>query len=482
MTSPPFAVGAHIPRARTLRVALLVLAAGLGGCSGPSGGDAALPDVDATAFEGAARRLIEDRLSAARARPHDDEALGAAAMALHAYRILDPAMELYRSASERAPGNFRWHYLLGLVAGDLGRQAEAALALRTAAGLDPGQPFVRLRLAAALLEADRPGEALRLYDSAATAQPDSMAAHFGRGTALSRLDRPEQAVAALERAASLGGDYRPLYYQLAGTLQGVGRDDEARRFLALYERLDPTPRLPFPDPLLEEVEALRSGSYRHHLNRGIQHEAAGRLEEAEHEYSLAVAAEPAQTHARVNLISVYGKTGRHIDAESAYRNATARNPDIEEAHYNYAVTLSQQGRHGEAEIAYRLALAVNPYSADARLNLGDALERLGRAEDANGQFRQILQISPGHRLASFRLGMALYRQNRQRDALVYLRRSVDVKDRETPQFLIVLARAERAVGNDADAAWHAAEAQRMARQYGRTEILAILDREFPAGR
>ena len=403
-------------------------------------------------------------------------------MALHAYRVLEPARTLYRLASDVAPGNFRWHYLLGLVCSDLGLQREAEAALRAAAGLAEDDLFVRLRLAEAVLAADRPVEALGLYDRAAAARPDSMAAQFGRGAALSRLGRSGEALIALERAASLGGDYRPLYYQLAAALRAAGREDESERFLALYQRLDPTPRTPFPDPLLREVEELRDGSYRHHLNRGMRHEAAGRLDDAAREYELASEAGPGQHHALVNLISVYGKTGRFGAAERAYREAVERNPDIEEAHYNFAVALSRQGRHDDAAAAYRLALGVNPYSADARLNLGDSLERLGRFEDASEQFLRILSVRPAHRLASFRLGMSLHRRGRLQEALPYLRRAVEVRDRETAQFLTVLARAERAAGNEADAVRHAADARGMARRHGRAELLAILDREFPPGR
>ena len=102
---------------RILARTLLVLSAALGGCSGPAAEDLTLPHVDVTAFESSARQLIQDRLAAARARPDDGQALGTAAMALHAYRILEPAVDIYRRAVARAPDEFRWHYLMGLVAG-----------------------------------------------------------------------------------------------------------------------------------------------------------------------------------------------------------------------------------------------------------------------------------------------------------------------------------------------------------------------------
>ena len=457
-----------------------MLAALLSGCAGQPNTEVSFPQVDVAAYGDAARALLEERIESAHAHPDDAESLGRAAMALHAYEIREPAMELYRRASSQSLDDFRWHYLRGLVAGDIGRLAEAEEEFRAAASFETEKLFVKLRLAEAVLEAGRPGEALEIYEQVASSQADSMAVHFGRGRALARVDRPEEAVAALEEAASLAGDYRPLYYQLALALRSVGREREAERFLALYERLEPDRRPPFPDPLLRQVEELREGSYLHHLNRGMGFEAAGRLEEALREYSRALDAEPVQIHARVNLISVYGKMGRYEEANSAYRQALDAISYSEEAHYNYGVLLSRLGKHSEAEVAYTQALAVNPYSADARLNLGDTLENQGRPEAARVEFRRVLQINPGHRLAHFRLGMSLYRENRRSEALGHFRSTVAVEDRETPQFLVMLARAERALGNHAEAARHVAEARRIARQHDLTEIQAILNREFPA--
>ena len=457
-----------------------VLAALSSGCAGQPNTEVSFPQVDVAAYGDRARALLEERIEAADAHPDDAESLGRAAMALHAYEIREPAIELYRRASAQSRADFRWHYLRGLAASDVGRLAEAEEALRAAARFETEELFVPLRLAEAVLEAGRPGEALEMYEKVARAQPDSMAVHFGRGRALARLDRPEEAVAALEEAASLAGDYRPLYYQLALALRSVGREHEAERFLALYERLEPDRRPPFPDPLLSQVEELREGSYLHHLNRGMGFEAAGRLEEALREYSHALDAEPAQIHARVNLISAYGKMGRYEEAAKAYRQTLEAISHSEEAHYNYGVLLSRLGKHAEAEAAYKQAIAVNPYSADARLNLGDTLEHQGQSEAANEEFRRVLQINPGHRLAHFRLGMSLYRENRRSEALGHLRKTIAVKDEETPQYLVILARAERALGNNAEAARHVAEARRIARQFDLTEILTILNREFPA--
>lgn len=461
------------------RVLSALLAGILCGCPGEPSIEWAPPEVDVAAFGTRARQIIEQRLSAAQSRPEDATTLGLAAMALHAYGIREPAMTLYRRASDHGPSDFRWHYLRGLLAGDLGMAAEAIEAVRTAAILETEELFVKLRLAAMLVDADRPAEALGLYDQLQPSQRDTMAVHLGRSRCLARLERPDEALAELKRAASSAGDYRPLYYQLALALGRAGREQESARFLALYERMAPDPRPPFADPLVGELEKLREGSYLHHLNRGRRQESAGQLEEAEREYLRALDAGPVQLHAFVNLISVYGKMGRFEDAAATYRRALELNAESEEAHFNYGVMLSRREEHRQAETAYRNALEVNPYSADARLNLGDALERQNRPQAATEEFRRVLEVQSGHRLANFRLGMLLHRQGLRAEALPHLRRAANFRDREAPQFLVVLARAERDMGISADAARHVAEARRLARQYDQQEIVALLDREFP---
>ncbi len=403
-------------------------------------------------------------------------------MALHAFEFGEAALELYRRASTTAPDEFRWRYLHGLAASDLGLLAEAESEYRSAVHFDAAQPYVWLRLAAVVLEAGRPADALQLYDRLASSGPASMAVHYGRGRALARLGRGAEAVAALEQAATLAAGYRPLYYQLALGLRSVGREDEAAQFLALYERLQPSLQPPFADPLLRQVEELREGSYLHHLNRGMRLEAVGRPQEALPEYLRAVNADPARVHARVNLIGVYGKLGRRAEAENAYREALAAVPDSAEAHFNYGVLLSQLSEYGKAEAAYRRALEVNPYLADARVNLGDALERQGRRQAAGEHYRRVLRHNPGYLLARFRLGTMLYGQGRGAEALEHLRAAVAVEsaDEQTAQYLIVLARAEQAMGRDREAAQHVSRARRLARRFGRADILAILDREFPS--
>ncbi len=474
--------GGNRPALAIFFVSIVVsaLLAAASGCADRPDSGVSIPEIDVSALGGRARALVARRLEAARNNPQDAEAAGRAAMALQAFEFREAALELYRRAAATAPDEFRWRYLRGLAASDLGLLAEAEDAFRSAAHSAAGEPSAWLRLAAVMLDGGRPADALAIYDRLAASEPASMAVHYGRGRALAGLGRGAEAVAALERAAGLADDYRPLYYQLALALRSLGREDEAARFLALYERLQPSLQPPFADPLLRQVEELREGSYLRHLNRGMRLEAAGRPKEALPEYLRAVDADPAQVHARVNLIGVYAKLGRRAEAENAYRAALAAAPDTAEAHFNYGVLLSQSGEHGKAEAAYRAALEVNPYLADARVNLGDALERQGRTQAAGEHYRRVLRHNPGYRLARFRLGTMLYGQGRRAEALQHLRAAAAADDEQTPQYLIVLARVERAMGRGREAAQHASKARRLALRFDRADVLAVLDREFPA--
>ncbi len=231
-------------------------------------------------------------------------------------------------------------------------------------------------------------------------------------------------VQALERAAAVEGGYGPLYYRLALALRSVERVREAQGFLDLHAALGPVRRPPFADPYLRQVEELRTGSYLHHLNRGMRMEAAGRFGEAVAEYLRAIEAEPGEPHAMVNLISAYGALGRNDEAEAAYADACALNPELEEAHYNYGLVLGRRQDYTGAGAAYRRALSINPYSSDDRVNLGDALENLSQGDTAEEQYRQVLEQLPGHRLANFRLGLLLHRRGEMERALEHFRAAV----------------------------------------------------------
>ena len=83
------------------------------------------------------------------------------------------------------------------------------------------------KLAAQLIDQDRPADAVPVLEEAVTLQPDAADALANLGLALSRLKRNEEAVARYEQALALNGDIPELHTNLGAALLNLGRADDA---------------------------------------------------------------------------------------------------------------------------------------------------------------------------------------------------------------------------------------------------------------
>ena len=82
--------------------------------------------------------------------------------------------------------------------------------------------------------------------------------------------------------------------------------------------------------------------------------------------------------AHINLIALYGRSGRYEEAADHYRAALALDGHQADLYYNYGVLLLKQSKHQEAENAFEQALQINPYYVEARNNLGSNISsRIG---------------------------------------------------------------------------------------------------------
>ncbi len=232
-------------------------------------------------------------------------------------------------------------YLHGVVAEDLGLAEEASEAFQLALNHPATERLKRLRLAEVEIEAERAEAVLELDREVGIADPDAMEVHLGRGVALDKSRAGSQGCRSTAAGGGLRTGLPALHYQPAMVLRRIGQRDEAARFQTRYERTPCERHRPYSDPFMRQFKRLCEGSYLHHLDRGIDPEAAGKLTAAEREYLLAIEADPNQPHARANFAGVYGKLERYVHADAAYRSISEASLDIEEAHYNYGVVLSQ---------------------------------------------------------------------------------------------------------------------------------------------
>ena len=143
---------------------------------------------------------------------------------------------------------------------------------------NPTARSAQYNLGTALLDAQRPEEALAAFRLATEQRPDHVKAHTNTGMALMRLGRTDEAATSLRRALAINPRHGISLLNLAAVEMRRGRHGEA---LALYQRL-------------VEVEPRRAAA---HAGMSIALRNLGRTDEALRSIDRALALDPTQKHA-----------------------------------------------------------------------------------------------------------------------------------------------------------------------------------------
>lgn len=140
---------------------------------------------------------------------------------------------------------------------------------------------------------------------------------------------------------------------------------------------------------------------------GLLHHQAGQPEEGLKYLRRAIALAPEHPPFHTNAASLLLALGRPADAVKAAEHALALKPDIPEAANNLGLALAMLGRSTEAEAAFRNAMALRPDFHDARFNLANLLNERGKHTEAIAEYRALLQAAPHFMPAQVNLGVAL---------------------------------------------------------------------------
>ena len=408
--------------------------------------------------------------------PRDASAAGALGMLLHAHDQLEPAAVWYGRARGLAPGAFEWAYLEGVVQGRLGHNEAAAAAFADALETRPRYLPARLKRAEALLATGDLAASAALYGAILADEPRSPQARYGMGRVEAARGRTAAAAEHYLEATRLVEDFGAAQYALALAYRDLGREEEARSRLAIYQKhLLGAP--PLEDPVLEEVLRLKEGA-REHLAEGVRLGKVGDVLGSIREHERALADDPGLAQAHANLISLYGRQERWDQVEQHYRAAVALAPGLTDVHYDYGVALTRQGRARDAADVFRKALEINPYHARAHNNLGALLLEEGRFEEAAVELRAATANEPGFRLARFNLGRVLVAQGRLREAISELEKILTPEDEETPRYLYALGAACVRAGEREKGVARAQEARRKAEALGQAELVRSIDRDL----
>jgi len=149
------------------------------------------------------------------------------AHALYRSRDWEQAERVCRDILATRPDEFDALNLLGIIAAQTQRRAEAAELLGRACAVRPDSAAARNNHGALLRELGRLDEAVASYDRAIAIKPDFAEAHTNRGNALLDLGRPDEALASYECAVAYRPDFGTAYYERGRALQALGRPEDA---------------------------------------------------------------------------------------------------------------------------------------------------------------------------------------------------------------------------------------------------------------
>ena len=307
-------------------------------------------------------------------------------LALQSARPADAAEHISR-ALQVDPASAAAHNNLGEAWRRIGRRDAAEACFRQAVSLDAGYADAHFNLATLLRRSGRGAEAVQAYRSALAINPAFVEAHVHLGETLNALGRPAQAIESLRAALALDGDLAEAHSSLGVALSDAGELDAA---LAACQR----------------AVALKPGLAVAHFNAGNMLREKGFLDEAVAAYRAAIERDAQMVAAYNNLGNVLKQQGKAAEAMQCYEQAVALSPDFAEARLNAAKLLRESGRLKEAAAAYRALLEGRPDLAMAHFDLGNALKGMGDLAGALACYDRALELDPGYAEARWAKAMS----------------------------------------------------------------------------
>lgn len=202
--------------------------------------------------------------------------------------------------------------------------------------------------------ARRPLEAVQLYREYLARYPDRADVRVFLGAALLNLDKPKEALEETRRALTLDKNYSRAY-TLAGRIHAGQHDWEAAE-QAFGEALRLSPR---------DRETWYFW--------GRAYFDANSFEKAVEAFQRALAVGAGDSRVYENLGLASEALGRFAEAEQAYKRAVQLGAREYRPYLAYGVFLDKQGRPAESIEMLQKALSLEPDNVDVRFELGKAL-------------------------------------------------------------------------------------------------------------
>ncbi|MCP3957266.1 MAG: tetratricopeptide repeat protein [bacterium] len=320
----------------------------------------------------------------------------------HAHHVFPVAEACYANAAELDPEELLWPYLLGYIFEDTSRLAEAKKQFQKVLKLDPDHALATLRLARIQVETGEAEKAAPLLEKLGGEQ--TLAAPVRAALGKIATVRGEHAEAARHYEAALAAQpaASQLHYPLALAYRRLGEVEKAKEHASEAG----TAKLSLPDPILEEVGSM-SVSSQMFLTAGAQALKAERFDLAEKAFRGAIAVNPENKRAHLNLAVVMAQRQDFSGAEASAREALRLDPEYGFAYFNLGTVYEARGQTPEAMGFYRQALEKNPRNLKAHFRLAGALMQQSEYEAAAGHYRAVIEIAPSFVRARYLESLAL---------------------------------------------------------------------------
>jgi tetratricopeptide (TPR) repeat protein len=315
----------------------------------------------------------------------------------------DAAVGTLTQLLEAQPQFFRARVQLAETLDRQRRWTDAAQAWAAAQKLNPRNPDLPARRAAALVNAGSPTEAIGILREALKQQPGDLRMNFLLAQAqrdAGDLDGAEATARALHTAHP--NDVR-MSFLVGQVLESRGRYREIVDFLKPeIARLQAGGTKPPQIAMLLGSEGLALQQLRRH------DEAIAAFREA----ATLVPDDPVR---QVLLIQGYSAAGRHKEAIETAEKAVAKFPDETSVSYQLGAALDRAGKHAESETTFRGLIAKDPLDAGALNYLGYMIAERGpsaKLDEAVSLIQRALKVEPDNPSYLDSLGWAYVQQGK----------------------------------------------------------------------
>jgi tetratricopeptide (TPR) repeat protein len=404
-----------------------------------------------------------------------DDAFGQLALVLHAWEQNDLAARAYEEAQRRQPTQVAWWALAGLLASRTGQHARAAEHYARAVELEE-TPLLQIRLADARLESGQLDDARRTYEAVVTKQGAEPAARYGLGRVAVAMGDATTARTHFERAVALEPTFGAAHYALSQLYRKAGDLDAARQAVARQQQCLACWPMP-SDPFAARLGEVRDDAAAL-LQRGLQSAAQADDARAIALHEDAVTRDPRLLQARVNLITLYARTGNLAAAERHYQAVLAAGTQLAEAHHAFGLALVGARDLPRADAVLTLAVESNPLDADALHALGVIRETSRRLPEAADLYARAVAANPRARAVRFAHGRVLVNLGRLDDAIGVLLPLTTPDDAESARYVFALSAVYVRKGDLANGRRWGEEALARARKHGLADFAAAIERDL----